>query len=118
MIKMVTLLKRRPGMSMEEFIAYYESKHRLIGEKYMRGYASRYVRRYLEPLPDPTTGERHEPEHDVLMEIWFPDQAAFDAAMAGVTQPGPAKEIADDEARVFDRAKLRSFIVTEYESEV
>lgn len=116
MIKMITLLKRRPGMSMDEFIDYYEANHRVIGEKYLRGYATRYVRRYLDPIADPATGESHEPDYDVLMEIWFPDQAAFDAAMAGVTQPEAAAEIAEDEEKLFDRAKMRTFTVREYES--
>lgn len=30
MVKMVTLLKRRPGMSMEDFIHHYETKHARI----------------------------------------------------------------------------------------
>ena len=28
MIKLITLLKRRPGMSKQDFIAYYEQHHR------------------------------------------------------------------------------------------
>ncbi len=49
MIKSIGLLKRRPGISVAEFRAYYETKHRVIGEKYLTGFASRYVRRFLEP---------------------------------------------------------------------
>jgi len=32
MIKVVTTLKKRKGMSTENFRAYYERSHRLIGE--------------------------------------------------------------------------------------
>lgn len=116
MIKLITLLKRKPGMTLEEFIEYYEGNHRLIGEKYLRGHASHYVRRYLHPTPDPASGELREADYDVLMEIWFPDQTAFEAAMVAVTQPEAAREIAEDEARLFDPAKRSTFTVEEFES--
>ena len=44
MIKMVFMLKRRPGMSRADFIQYYESHHARLGEKYVPN-AVRYVRR-------------------------------------------------------------------------
>ncbi len=116
MIKLITLLKRKPGMTLQEFIDYYEANHRVIGEKYLRGHACHYVRRYLHSTPDPASGELREAEYDVLMEIWFPDQAAFEAAMAAVTEPEAAKEIADDEARLFDLTKRCTFTVEEFES--
>ena len=52
MIKLIAPMKRRPGMSVDEFRDYYESKHRLLGEKYLAGYASKYLRRFIDPLPD------------------------------------------------------------------
>ena len=39
MIKVVTLLTRKPGMSREAFIEHYETHHRKIGEKYLSGFA-------------------------------------------------------------------------------
>ena len=42
MIKVVTLLTRKPGMTRQAFIEHYESQHRLIGEKYLDGYAVKY----------------------------------------------------------------------------
>ena len=45
-MKVVTTLKKKAGMSTAAFREYYETHHRLIGEKYLSGYATRYVRRY------------------------------------------------------------------------
>lgn len=118
MIKMVTLMRRKPGLSREAFIDRYENGHRLIGERYLRGHASRYVRRFLQPLGTPGRAASAESEYDVLMEIWFPDRAAFDAAMAAISAPEAAREIAEDEARLFDRDSLRSFTVEEFESDM
>ena len=39
MIKVIMLMKRRPGMTVSEFRDYYENKHRVIGEKYLNGFA-------------------------------------------------------------------------------
>ena len=65
MIKMIFMLKRRPGMSREEFVRYYESTHAKLGEKHVRN-AARYVRRYLKGLPEPFTGTVREPDYDVI----------------------------------------------------
>ena len=115
MIKLVTALHRREGMSTEAFRAYYENHHRLIGEKYLDGYASRYVRRYLTAAPG---NEEAEPICDVLLEIWFEDQAAYAACGERLTRPDVAAEIAEDEEKLFDRSRKRSYVVTECESEL
>ncbi|ARS29458.1 EthD domain-containing protein [Sphingomonas sp. KC8] len=116
MLKFVTLLKRRPGMSIADFRDYYERHHARIGVKYLSGFAHRYMRRYIVPMPNPVTGVADEPDHDVVMEIWFPDRGAFDAAMERLGEPAIAAEIAADEDHLFDRAMHRHFFVDEYES--
>ena len=117
MIKVVTLLTRKPGMTRQAFIDYYESQHRLIGEKYLGGYAVKYQRRYLQSIADDTEGAAELP-CDVLMEIWFPDRATMDKAMALLATEEAQAEIVADEERVFDRALIRSYVVEEYESDM
>ncbi len=111
MVKLITLLKRRPSLSREAFRDYYESRHRLIGEKYLAGYAVHYVRRYVEPLP----GGR-EPDHDVVMEIWLPDRERLEALMRRLAEPDVAAEIAQDEEQLFDRPATSTFTVSEVAS--
>lgn len=112
-VKVVGLLKRRTGMSVEDFRAYYESTHRLVGEKYLRGYATRYVRRYLDPQ-----GEVDEDAPDVILEVWYPDQATFEAASGRLQRPEAALEILEDERQLFDRERNRFFVVDECESDL
>jgi hypothetical protein len=52
------------------------------------------------------------------MEIWFPDQARMEAAMAIITSDAAQEEIVADEERLFDRALIRSYVVEEHESEM
>ncbi|MDA8619512.1 MAG: EthD domain-containing protein [Luminiphilus sp.] len=117
MIKLVTLLTKRPGMSREAFIEHYETHHKKIGEKYLAGYAVKYQRRYLQ-VADSANHAPQELPFDVLMEIWFPDQSRMDAAMALIASEAAQEEIVADEARLFDRELIRSYVVEEYESEM
>ncbi|MEK9995350.1 MAG: EthD domain-containing protein [Halieaceae bacterium] len=117
MIKVVTLLTRKPGMSREAFIEHYETHHRKIGEKYLSGFAVKYQRRYLQ-----SAGFRGQEgatlPFDVLMEIWYPDQDTLDAALAVLSKDEAQAEIIADEERLFDRDLIRSYTVEEYESEM
>lgn len=117
MIKVVMPMKRRPGMSVAEFREYYESKHRLIGEKYLAGYASKYMRRFTNPTPD-RDGELREPEYDVFLEIWYPDETAMQACGAVLSAPEVRKEIHTDEEKLFDTRFMRSYIVDECVSDL
>ena len=115
MIKVVTLLTRKPGMSREAFIEHYETHHRRIGEKYLGGFAAKYQRRYLQSVGF-REHESDVPPFDVLMEIWYPDQHALDGALAVLSTDEAQAEIAADEERLFDRDLIRSYTVEEYES--
>lgn len=113
-VTVITLLKRRAGMSVADFRAYYESNHRRIGERVLAGYATRYVRRYLTP----TDGIDQEHDFDVVMEIDFPDAATRDACFAALGDAETLAMIVEDEERLFDRARIRTFSVTECASEM
>src|SRR3546814_16208234 len=47
LLKLVALLKRRPGMTLDEFRDYYETTHSKFAEPLKGGLAVRYVRRYF-----------------------------------------------------------------------
>ena len=113
-ITLITLLKRRDGMRKEDFIAYYEAHHRLIGEKVLRGYATRYVRRFLSP----TDGVDQHEDADVILEIEFPDQPTADACFAAMADETVMAEIIADEEKLFDRSRIRTFTVNEHASEM
>ena len=117
MIKVVTFLTRKPGMSREAFIEHYETHHRKIGEKYLSGFAVKYQRRYLQ-LARFGGQEGATLPFDVLMEIWYPDQDTLDAALAVLSTDEAQAEIIADEVHLFDRGLIRSYTVEEYESEM
>lgn len=115
-LKLVTLLKRRPGLTMAAFIERYEAVHVRLGERLLAGSAIRYVRRYLYPWPeDAYAAER---PFDVVMEIWFPDRDTFEATMTRLREPSTAAEIAAEEEQTFDRSRTVRALLTERESDL
>ena len=115
MFKAVILLKRKPGMSPEEFFSYYENQHRKIGEKFVPN-ARKYVRRYLKAVGSHASGAAPELPYDVLTELWFDNKAEFEKAMALLSKPEVTAEIVADEEKLFDRSKICFCIVEEHES--
>ncbi|WP_144097451.1 EthD domain-containing protein [Croceicoccus sediminis] len=113
MIKIVALLKRRPGMSLEEFRDYYENVHLPIGALRFKGNAISHHRRYLTPIPGPD-GVGHEADYDVIMEMWFEDRAQLEAAMQVMQEPELAERIAGDVPNFLDRADNPMFFVEEH----
>ena len=119
MLKLVALLKRRSGMTLDEFRDYYETTHSKFAEPLKGGLAVRYVRRYFTPIGHPLLdAEVEEPEFDAMMEMWFKDQAQFEAAMKVSSDPVLAKAIKDDEYNLFDVPKIRHFLVDEVDTEM
>ncbi|HLS79978.1 MAG TPA: EthD domain-containing protein [Steroidobacter sp.] len=105
MIKTIAMMKRKPGLSREEFIRHYEEHHAPLGQRLL-GFA-RYVRNYPEPRPDGT-----EPPFDVISEFWFESKEALDRALAINASP-QAQVLREDEARFIDMSTLVALRVDE-----
>ena len=102
MVKVVTFLKRKAGMSVEDFQRYWRTRHpevvvRLPG-----------VRRYVQSHTLASTYRKGEPVYDGIAEVWAEDT---DALRAMTRSPENAK-VQADEAQFIDRATM-GFLVTE-----
>jgi hypothetical protein len=114
--KIFYLLKRRPGMSVEAFREYYETSHAKLGAKYSQG-VSRYFRRFLDPMPNPETGESGELAYDVITELWMEDERTFLAMKEYISNNLMPPDIIEDEKNLFDRPKIRTASVVEFETD-
>lgn len=115
--KLLIFLKRRNGMSLDAFRDHYEDVHARLSLKYSGGGLRRYVRRYVEPLPQPLGRESGELHFDVVTELWFDDRAAFENAVKFASRGVLPPEILADEERLFDRSKSRYATVVECETD-
>lgn len=115
MLKQIALLKRRSGMTVEEFKRYYENVHSKLGERYMP-LARRYFRRYVHPEPNPITGVVEELDFDVVMEIWWDSREDFENTMREIGRGDVLRLFTEDEEKLFDKHNNRVFTVEEHES--
>ena len=113
--KILFFMKRRPGMTVAEFRDYYEKHHAPLCAKYTTG-VKRYVRRFLDPLPDAETGKNEELPYDVVTELWFDDEAVFRGTVNYLSTSIMPDEVVEDEKKLFDRKKTRLATVVECES--
>jgi hypothetical protein len=105
MIKQVVFLKKRPDMSMDEFMNYYENQHsqlsKKLGAKPALPNAQRYVRRYVTPEKNPLTGEVLHPGYDCIMEIWWNSREDFENSQRIISNPDRLPAIKEDEMNLF-----------------
>lgn len=116
-IKIVTLLKRKAGMSREEFIRYYEARHAVLATEVVPGLLD-YRRTYVDGA-DPAFGTPAESlAFDVITTLVFADKASYEKAFDTLKRPEIAQRIAEDEEHLFDRTCIRAYFAEEYVSEV
>jgi hypothetical protein len=104
MLKQVCFFRKRPDMTMKEFMDYYENHHSKLGQKIGKPAipnAVRYVRRYLTPVKNPVTGQIHDSGYDCIMEIWWNNREDFERSQAIVADPQRLPFTMADEKHLF-----------------
>jgi len=118
--KQICFFRKRPDMSMEQFMDYYENQHsqlsRRMGRKPSIPNAVRYVRRYLKPEKNPVTGQVIDPGFDCIMEIWWNSRADFENSQRIIGSPDRLPAIKEDESKLFATHDNPVCSVVEYDS--
>lgn len=104
MVKAVSFFKRRPGMPVEAFQAYWRSKHPAVVVT-LPG-----VRRYVQSHTLVAGYAKGEPVYDGVAELWFDDTGAM-RALAGTAAFAAVQA---DEAQFIDRATMRLIVTEEH----
>lgn len=112
MFKNIALLKRKPGMSREDFIAYYENNHAPLIISLMPEIL-RYQRNFLVEGNRYIFDKAAAIDFDVVTEIWLKDRASYERFAAENAKPDVAAKIAADEENFLDRPYTRMFTVEE-----
>jgi uncharacterized protein (TIGR02118 family) len=110
MVKSVALIKRKPGISRDEFIRHYEEVHVPLILRYVPT-IRRYARNHVITVP-----KHKESEFDCVTEAWFDDMDGYKTAI-GVWKTEAGQVIRDDESIFLDRSKLLLYLVEERDSE-
>jgi len=111
MIKAIALIKRKPGLSMDEFSRHYEEVHAPLALRHFP-VIKRYVRNYVSLPPG-----AEELEFDCITEFWYENMEGLQAAID--TRRSEARQLMhDDEESFMDRSKMITFLVEEKVSEI
>ena len=105
MIKAMSLIKRKQGLSREEFIRHYEEKHVPLAMKHFP--FKKYTRNYVISFPG-----LEEMDFDCITEVWFETMDDCQAA-AEFSASKEYKVISDDEEKFMDRNNIVAFLVDE-----
>ena len=104
MVKALSFFKRKPGMPVDEFQAYWRTHHPAVVTR-LEG-----LRRYVQSPTLVAAYRKGEPVYDGLAEVWFDDTAAMHALRGS---PAVAA-VQADEARFIDHATMGLIITEEH----
>ena len=106
MLKEMLLIKRKEGLSKEEFIKHYEEVHAPLILK-MCPSVKKYTRNYVQHA---IAGG--EPDFDCITEVWYEDEAGLQALIE-IYNSEAGKVIRDSEASFMNESKLVVVFVDE-----
>lgn len=112
MLKILSYLTKRDGMTLEEFVDYYENHHVPLILSLAPPPAV-YKRHYVQRGDQLNIGEG-DVDFDVVTEQVFADRTEFLSWIGAVTAGNAGERVAADEARFLDRARTRACVVSDY----
>jgi uncharacterized protein (TIGR02118 family) len=116
MYKMMVLLKRKPNMSMEDFIRYYEMHHAPMARELLPEIRE-YRRNYVLGTGPRSNGP--DLNFDVVTEMYFDNHDAADSMYARLkSDPELSRRFREDEAQLFDPSSFTTISLDERVSEL
>jgi len=118
MIKLIMCLRRKPGMSREEFQEYWLNRHGPFFQNHSAALrAKRYVQSHTLETPL-NQGFRESrgmaPEYDGVAEVWFESEADLMEALGSVEGQELGAALLEDEGNFIDHSASSAFLVREH----
>lgn len=113
MFKMILTARRRPDISREAFIDYYDNQHVPFMHKLLGGGGASVHRRHF--VIRQTAGPDGE-GCDVFTEVLYEDRAAFEEAVRRYSDAEILRQARADEDQFLERGSIRAFAVETHET--
>ena len=111
MIKILLFVKRKEGLSRDQFVDYYESRHVPLIRSHVGRFMESYTRNYIDPdAPLSASTGSARLDVDVVTELVVRDTEAMQQMFAVAAEPAVAADIAADEEKFVDRSASRIFV--------
>ena len=119
--KMICIMRKKPGMSRDAFIDYYENGHSKLALKLLVKGGEPLFAEYSRTYPTPggqfdlahVKGPAAKLDFDVMTKINFWADADYQEFSRQCTDPKIGAALTKDEENLFDRDSIRMFMVEE-----
>ncbi|API60837.1 hypothetical protein BSL82_17395 [Tardibacter chloracetimidivorans] len=103
-VKMIMLIKRKSGLTPEEFKKHYEAYHSKLGQKFFGHLMTSYKRNYVALSRQGIGSATRTVEwgYDCITEFIYPNMAARMEVVRLAKVPEIARELREDEAKFAD----------------
>lgn len=102
MYKIMWLLKRKPGVTFEQFRDHYERSHSVLGQKYFGHLLVSYKRNYDSAKANGGDGGSTDSGFDCITEWVMPNAEAFDEIFRLLADPAIGAIFREDETHFLD----------------
>ena len=111
MVKILVMMKRKNGLTPEEFSHYWAEKHAPLGFDILPEEIAATITRYIHNYVSNWSGNV-EPQFDGIMELCFQDQEAFQKWMEWY-MAGGGQALQEDEENFIDKSTVNIAFVEE-----
>ncbi len=108
MVKSFAIIRRKPGLTLEEFLHYWKEKHGPLAAKEIPG-----LKKYVQNHPIKVPGSDIRIEIDGIAELWWENLEAFQNYLAW-RKTEKANVLKEDERKFFDADTWQRFFAEEY----
>jgi|SRR5690554_4917300 len=125
MVKAIFLIRRKPGLSVEEFRTHYEDQHVDIALEYIRPYLKDYHRNYpdnsssyFDKVENNEGGAAPEFNYDCVTEMWFENEERLQSMLNRLSEPAVRAVIGADEDLFIDPQSVVFLKCTETKTKI
>lgn len=122
MFKIILTLKKRPDLSREQFIDYYDNKHVPFMHGLLETGAAIHRRNFVIPEESPqvNVGGNDNPnshlDFDVITEVFYEDRETADRVVKALSSPEIRKLTQEDENNFVLPGSIRKYVVEAHET--
>lgn len=120
MFKIIMLIKKKPGISREAFMDYYDNRHVPLMHKLLSKGAAVHRRNYVIPnVADIGSADNLDAsgdDYDVICEVFYEDLATAQSVMKDFEDEDIRRQTEEDEAQFQLRGSIKRYVVEVHET--
>ncbi len=121
MVKIIMLIKKRPDLSREEFMDYYDNRHVPLMHRLLSKGAAVHRRNFVIPnAKDVGSADNldtaSQDDYDVICEVFYEDRETAESVMRDFEDPEIRRLTQEDEAKFQLPGSIKRYLVEVHET--